>query len=62
LNLKSNSVRQIDFLPTLSLLLGLPIPFSNLGIVILDFFRDMELKALNANYDQVSFMKELIKF
>ena len=32
------SVRQIDFVPTLSLLMGVPIPFSNLGMVIPDLF------------------------
>ncbi|KAH9514496.1 hypothetical protein Btru_025446 [Bulinus truncatus] len=33
-----NVVRQVDFTPTISLLLGLPIPFSNLGMVITDLF------------------------
>lgn len=32
----SNSVNQIDLVPTLSSILGTPIPFSNLGSVILD--------------------------
>ncbi|CAL1536499.1 unnamed protein product [Lymnaea stagnalis] len=31
-------VMQMDFVPTLSLLLGLPIPFSNLGMVIPELF------------------------
>ena len=31
-------VQQVDLVPTLSLLLGLPIPFSNLGTVITDLF------------------------
>ncbi len=48
------SVKQIDLTPTLALLLGIPIPFSNLGIVILDTFKNMEFEALNANFIQVS--------
>ncbi|KAF5327149.1 hypothetical protein D9619_004728 [Psilocybe cf. subviscida] len=32
------SIQQIDILPTLSLLLGLPIPFNNLGTVIPELF------------------------
>ncbi|TFY70669.1 hypothetical protein EVG20_g2336 [Dentipellis fragilis] len=32
------SVQQIDLVPSLSLLLGLPIPFNNLGTVIPEFF------------------------
>ncbi|GFO44729.1 GPI ethanolamine phosphate transferase 3-like [Plakobranchus ocellatus] len=35
---KETSVSQTDFVPTLSLLLGLPIPFSNLGMVIPNLF------------------------
>ena len=31
-------VQQTDFVPTVALLLGLPIPFSNLGTVIPDLF------------------------
>ena len=34
----SRFVQQIDLVPTLSLLLGLPIPFNNLGTVIPEFF------------------------
>ncbi|XP_071103788.1 GPI ethanolamine phosphate transferase 3-like [Haliotis cracherodii] len=33
-----NSVAQTDLVPTLALLLGVPIPFSNLGMVIKDLF------------------------
>ncbi|PBK83111.1 hypothetical protein ARMGADRAFT_975085 [Armillaria gallica] len=36
--LPHRSVQQIDLLPTLSLLLGLPIPFNNLGTVIPELF------------------------
>lgn len=32
------TLSQVDFVPTLSLLLGLPIPFSNLGSVVTDLF------------------------
>ncbi|KAF9002881.1 hypothetical protein BDQ17DRAFT_1356258 [Cyathus striatus] len=52
------SIQQIDILPTLSLLLGLPIPYNNLGAVIPElFWRDregMELeRALELNAAQV---------
>ena len=33
------SIQQIDILPTLSLLLGLPVPYDNLGTVIPELFR-----------------------
>ncbi|XP_035233576.1 GPI ethanolamine phosphate transferase 3-like isoform X2 [Stegodyphus dumicola] len=35
---KNMAVSQVDVVPTMSLLLGLPIPFSNLGIVIPELF------------------------
>lgn len=44
--------RQINLTPTLALLLGIPIPFSNLGIVIDSMF-DNRLDSVSANYDQV---------
>jgi len=52
------SVQQIDLVPTLSLLLGLPIPFNNLGTVIPElFWRDslesIYAKALDINARQV---------
>ena len=52
------SVQQIDLVPTLSLLLGLPIPFNNLGTVIPElFWRDRVgsdyAKALDINVRQV---------
>ena len=50
---KTSSVQQIDLTPTLSLLLGIPIPFSSLGVVILDAFKDLESEAIHANYLQV---------
>ncbi len=34
----TKTVSQVDFVPTLSLLLGLPIPFSNLGSIIPELF------------------------
>jgi GPI ethanolamine phosphate transferase 3 subunit O len=51
-------VQQIDLVPTLSLLLGLPIPFNNLGTVIPElFWRDRAgsdyAKALDINARQV---------
>ncbi|GLH12441.1 GPI ethanolamine phosphate transferase 3 [Gryllus bimaculatus] len=55
-------VKQIDLVPTLSTILGLPIPFSNLGSVILDALPSGEdisdqqyvLKALKHNLEQVT--------
>jgi phosphatidylinositol glycan class O len=52
------SVQQIDLVPTLSLLLGLPIPFNNLGTVIPElFWRDRSgsdyAKAIDINARQV---------
>ncbi|RNA38083.1 phosphatidylinositol class O [Brachionus plicatilis] len=44
--------RQINLTPTLALLLGIPIPFSNLGIVIDSMF-DNRLDSVSANYDQM---------
>ena len=32
------TVSQIDLVPTISLLLGLPVPFSSLGTIVLDLF------------------------
>lgn len=32
----TDSIKQVDFVPTLSAILGIPIPFSNLGTVVLD--------------------------
>ncbi|KAJ2932872.1 hypothetical protein H1R20_g4230, partial [Candolleomyces eurysporus] len=51
-------IQQIDILPTLSLLLGLPIPFNNLGTIIPEFFwRDNQgktlEKALQLNANQI---------
>ncbi|KAJ7261752.1 hypothetical protein B0H12DRAFT_1181365 [Mycena haematopus] len=52
------SIQQIDILPTLSLLLGLPIPFNNLGTVIPElFYRDRDgaglTRALEINVAQI---------
>ncbi|KAI0048438.1 hypothetical protein FA95DRAFT_1557935 [Auriscalpium vulgare] len=52
-------IQQIDLVPTLSLLLGLPIPFNNLGTVIPElFWRDKNgkdyAKALEINAKQVN--------
>ncbi|KAI9188906.1 mannose-ethanolamine phosphotransferase gpi13 [Blastocladiella emersonii ATCC 22665] len=46
------AVNQIDLVPTLSLLLGLPIPMENLGTVIPDLFTDAKT-ALQVNAAQV---------
>ncbi|KAJ7737030.1 hypothetical protein B0H14DRAFT_2993404 [Mycena olivaceomarginata] len=52
------SIQQIDIVPTLSLLLGLPIPFNNLGTVIPElFYRDRNgaslVRALEINVAQI---------
>lgn len=39
----SKIINQIDFVPTLSMLLGIPIPFNNLGNVVLDFFIEKDI-------------------
>ena len=41
---------QTDFIPTVSLLLGIPIPFSNIGSLIDDFFPPLSTKVVE-NYD-----------
>ncbi|KAK7037483.1 mannose-ethanolamine phosphotransferase gpi13 [Paramarasmius palmivorus] len=46
-------VQQIDLLPTLSLLLGLPIPFNNLGSVIPELFGSDLPRALSLNSAQI---------
>ena len=46
--------------PTLALALGIPIPYSNLGIAILDIFGNEKLDAIKANYLQVTFVFKLI--
>ncbi|KAJ8507425.1 hypothetical protein ONZ45_g10209 [Pleurotus djamor] len=48
-------VQQIDLVPTLSLLLGLPIPFNNLGTVIPELFNRESLlsRALSINVAQI---------
>ena len=55
-------VRQIDLTPTLALALGIPIPFSNLGIPIMNFFKEGKLDALRTNLEQVIFCKIINKF
>jgi phosphatidylinositol glycan class O len=53
-NVPHRRVQQIDLVPTISLLLGLPIPFNNLGTVIPEVFSTPDLKtALAANAAQV---------
>ncbi|TFK20169.1 hypothetical protein FA15DRAFT_138908 [Coprinopsis marcescibilis] len=54
-SVEHRAVQQIDLLPTLSLLLGLPIPFNNLGTVIPELFRrgDLLERALRYNAEQI---------
>jgi phosphatidylinositol glycan class O len=59
---KIEEVRQIDLTPTLALALGIPIPFSNLGIPIMNFFKEGKLDALRTNLEQVIFCKIINKF
>ncbi|KAG9305901.1 hypothetical protein G9A89_016553 [Geosiphon pyriformis] len=49
---KWRSISQIDIVPTLALLLGLPIPFNNLGTVIPEFFlRSYNFEGKNQNFN-----------
>ncbi|KJH43601.1 hypothetical protein DICVIV_10378 [Dictyocaulus viviparus] len=59
----SEGLRQIDLVPTVSLLLGLPIPFSNLGIVIKSLFpKDVLDQAIALNYEQMRRYLFLLSF
>ena len=51
-NEKDRKISQIDFVPTLSLLLGLPIPFSNVGKLIYELF-----DVPNAGIRQLQYLK-----
>jgi hypothetical protein len=52
-------VTQIDLTPTLALVLGLPIPYSNLGIVLNHMFEFYDkLTSIKANYIQVIFLNQ----
>ncbi|CAO4362479.1 unnamed protein product [Caenorhabditis nigoni] len=54
IQLPKTPIHQIDIVPTISLLMGLPIPFSNLGTVIVEMFqRDLWEMAVGMNYEQV---------
>ena len=46
-------VSQTDIVPTLSLLLGLLIPFSNLGIIVSSLFEDSRLENIAENTSKV---------
>ncbi|ODV97360.1 hypothetical protein PACTADRAFT_38885 [Pachysolen tannophilus NRRL Y-2460] len=48
------SVNQIDLVPTLSLLLGLPIPYNNLGIPIQECFNNNIENLARANFETVT--------
>lgn len=60
------SLNQIDLVPTLSVLMGLPIPFSNLGTVAADLLFDANLtfalQAIRMNAHQVRRYLQHIKF
>ena len=46
-------IAQVDLVPTVSLLLGAPIPYSSLGRAIGDLFQGQLLEALRVNAAQV---------
>lgn len=48
---KFRSVSQIDIVPTIALLLGLPIPFGNLGAIIPELFLGTRIEAPTMSYD-----------
>ena len=52
-SVSDQEIRQINLTPTLAMLLGIPVPFSNLGMVILDAFGNLEVEALKSNFLQV---------
>jgi len=48
---RSTSTMQVDLTPTLAMLLGVPIPFSNLGQIINDFYPNVIKMAKTSNED-----------
>lgn len=51
---ESKKVKQLDFVPTISMLMGIPIPLNSMGIIIPDFFKGNDLlKALEENSKQI---------
>lgn len=57
---KYRSVNQIDLVPTMSLLLGLPIPFNNLGFPIDEIFGKNELaRASHLTIEQIQRFRDL---
>lgn len=60
LNNEDSVVNQIDLVPTFSLLLGIPIPFSNLGSVIVPLFASLSYH-YNGNMENLdNYTKQLI--
>lgn len=60
---RTTSVSQIDLVPTFSLLLGLPIPFGNLGTVIPDLFchdAEVDSRAFSANNKNRTILREVL--
>lgn len=49
---RSDGVPQIDLVPSLALLLGLPVPFGNLGMVIPEFFKEL-VSPIRTNAQQI---------
>jgi phosphatidylinositol glycan class O len=56
------TVRQVDFVPTLSLLIGLPIPFGNLGSLILEPFLETIASAHNCGANEKKCLEMLNKW
>lgn len=60
---KSATVSQIDLVPTLSLLLGIPIPYGNLGTVIPELFchdSSMDLQAYHSDDNHLSIARQVL--
>ena len=55
-------VNQIDLVPTLSILLGTPIPFNNLGLVIPDCFSDMASLEVATRVNAQQIMRYLTEY
>ncbi len=56
-----DTVSQVDLVPTISLLLGSPIPFSNLGLVISDLFNVSHTTTSDQKSDRFDAAHQLLK-
>ena len=52
--MKFDEVAQINLTPTLALAMGIPIPYSNLGVIVADIFQMNDFLAIMENLKQVN--------